>query len=627
MDTLESRVEELRQELREKDANLHKAATIGKQLLEENHKLEQQNEDLVNEYTAQIRDLEQEKYTLQMQLANKEHLEQYHATELKCLQESKEKETAAVREQMELKHSLELKKLRATSEAFQSDLEHGRIENEQLREKLKISESALKDALDKANATILEQTMSAEDRMYAVQEENNTLTAEKMELSARLKESKDEVEQLHYAKHMLTQQNAELESRADEEHTQCLTYFRNLQEVRTQVQELQAELDLIKLQSTDPNSKGNSLFAEVEDKRQALEKKMIGMQLNLDAAKKQLTHKKQQIQNLKYQIAGLLQMDRGGAAASQVEQLEQLLAQSRTDVQNLTQKLHNVQSHQKSSGIVLEDCGGAPESPSRDRLKRFYQSKLDQAGKEKENVEKELQSQRMQRMFLSDRLVECQRNLYASEKRVQQLQSTLIVKGVKIDELRAKLTEHGIAVDKEVKGGYKERIPGPDDFVTKKPEPKEGSDSKPLQALPGDSGEMITKGSKSGVRPSESMRGASRADRDGSNPAGREPLGEPMTNRPSIPPADGDKPPRKKVVSISSKVTDMEDEEAFHGSGKHCAADGEENTMEGENRRKRKEATAEDGRSKGPRVRGPCGGRLAVPTMIRKDCPDECKQQ
>ncbi|XP_072176752.1 protein Spindly-A-like [Diadema setosum] len=611
MDSLESRVEELRQELREKEANLHKAATIGKQLLEENHKLEQQNEDLVNEYTAQIRDLEQEKYTLQMQLANKEHLEQYHATELKCLQESKEKEIAAVREQMELKHSLELKKLRATSEAFQSDLEHGRIENEQLKEKLKTSESALKDALDKANTAILDQTMSAADRMYTVQEENNVLTAEKMELSARLKESKDEVEQLHYAKHMLTQQNAELESRADEEHTQCLTYFRNLQEVRTQVQELQAELDLIKLQSTDPNSKGNSLFAEVEDKRQALEKKMIGMQLNLDAAKKQLTHKKQQIQNLKYQIAGLLQMDRGGAAASQVEQLEQLLAQSRTDVQNLTQKLHNVQSNQKSTAVVLEDSEGAPKSPSRDRLKRFYQSKLDQASKEKENVEKELQSQRMQRLFLSDRLVECQRNLYASEKRVQQLQSTLIVKGVKIDELRAKLAEHGIAVDKEVKGGYKERIPGPDDFE-KKPEPKAGSGSKPLQ---GESGKKNIGGSKSGVPPSEQ--------------AGKEPLGEQMANRPSIPSADGDKPQRKRVVSISSKVTDMEGEKAGHSSGEHCgAADGEENVVEGDNKRKRKEGTTEDGRSKGPWVRGPCGGRLVVPAkVIQKDCPDECKQQ
>ena len=37
----------------------------------------------------------------------------------------------------------------------------------------------------------------------------------------------------------------------------------SIQETHMQLEELQAELDLIKLESTDPNKKGNSLFAEV----------------------------------------------------------------------------------------------------------------------------------------------------------------------------------------------------------------------------------------------------------------------------------------------------------------------------------------------------------------------------
>lgn len=51
---LEEKIERLKQELNESEANVHKAASFGKDLLETNRELEQRNEDLIIEHTRQI---------------------------------------------------------------------------------------------------------------------------------------------------------------------------------------------------------------------------------------------------------------------------------------------------------------------------------------------------------------------------------------------------------------------------------------------------------------------------------------------------------------------------------------------------------------------------------------------
>lgn len=63
--------------------------------------------------------------------------------------------------------------------------------------------------------------------------------------------------------------------------------------------ELRMEIESLKLAETDPARKGNSLFAEVEDHRQAMERQLVNYKTNYNILKKQTEFKVQQVANLK----------------------------------------------------------------------------------------------------------------------------------------------------------------------------------------------------------------------------------------------------------------------------------------------------------------------------------------
>ena len=63
--------------------------------------------------------------------------------------------------------------------------------------------------------------------------------------------------------------------------------------------------------------------------------------------------------------------------------------------------------------------------------------------REFEGVERELVTQQTRRMVLEDQLLDCQRKLYRVEKDAHQLRSGKAMLALKVDELKAKLCEHG----------------------------------------------------------------------------------------------------------------------------------------------------------------------------------------
>lgn len=70
--------------------------------------------------------------------------------------------------------------------------------------------------------------------------------------------------------------------------------------------ELKMEIESLRLAETDPAKKGNSLFAEVEDQRQAMEKKLLSYKTNYNVVKKQYDLKTEQINKMK--VCGYLYM-------------------------------------------------------------------------------------------------------------------------------------------------------------------------------------------------------------------------------------------------------------------------------------------------------------------------------
>lgn len=68
---------------------------------------------------------------------------------------------------------------------------------------------------------------------------------------------------------------------------------------KEEMMELKMEIESLRLAETDPAKKGNSLFAEVEDQRQAMEKKLLSYKTNYNIVKKQYDLKTEQINKMK----------------------------------------------------------------------------------------------------------------------------------------------------------------------------------------------------------------------------------------------------------------------------------------------------------------------------------------
>lgn len=72
-----------------------------------------------------------------------------------------------------------------------------------------------------------------------------------------------------------------------------------LQKNKDEVMELRLEVESLRLAETDPARKGNSLFAEVEDQRQAMEMQLINYKTNYNILKNQYDIKTQQLAKMK----------------------------------------------------------------------------------------------------------------------------------------------------------------------------------------------------------------------------------------------------------------------------------------------------------------------------------------
>ena len=81
-----------------------------------------------------------------------------------------------------------------------------------------------------------------------------------------------------------------------------------MDEVREEIQEYQVEIDQLKMGKSDPNSKGNSLFSEVEDRRHIVESQLAAMKSKYENIKVQLDLKNQQLKKVKMNNISLLNM-------------------------------------------------------------------------------------------------------------------------------------------------------------------------------------------------------------------------------------------------------------------------------------------------------------------------------
>nr|XP_045601389.1 protein Spindly-like isoform X2 [Procambarus clarkii] len=445
-----SKLNDLQQRLQEAEKNAILAATYGKQLLEENHDLHTKLEDTFKESTTKIEELQQQNHCISLKLEAKIAIERSLSQELEHLRAQHKQELSSQARshgQEILKHTKKVSEMEAAAESQQMKLN-------QMEEHIVLLKTQLKDVQEKlemCNFSIHEQ--SVDETTASMQSQIMTLSCEKQELEVQMSSMKAEMKtgkhKLAKAEDAITRLKAELE----EKECQCTSYYNALEQNKTDMQELRMEIDSLRLAETDPARKGNSLFAEVEDHRQAMEKQLLSYKTNYTIAKKQNELKSQQINKMKLQLASLLSLSSVKSDGDYLTRLEESLASARTQLEKFAKRCQELESQQDttSSSQIYIGKDGEDRNSLFQGLYSESQTKIAEIGQK-------LRTAEFDKVVLSDRVLQLQRKLRQAEVNHDASRAEAIRLRVRLEEMASKKGEKMYPSIKEQKV-YVEKIP------------------------------------------------------------------------------------------------------------------------------------------------------------------------
>ncbi|KAG7157341.1 Spindly-B-like [Homarus americanus] len=423
MDTNESsKFAELQQRLKEAEKNTILAATYGKELLEENHELHTKLENVIKEYATKIEAMEQEKYSLSQKLETHLHTERSLALELEQLREQ---------------HNIQIESMEAKA-TLNHDHEHQqhvkKMELSQMKERMVLQEAQLKEAqerLDMCNSSIHEQ--STDEATATMQSQIMTLTCEKQELEVQVSSltALKKADKYRLAKAEKTV--SKLEAEVEEKECQCTSYYNALEKNKEEMQELNMEIESLRLAETDPARKGNSLFAEVEDHRQAMEKQLLKKRNSVT----QNGSGKMKNFAMKQNTLALLR-------AGLVTGRRQITLVVRTSV--------------VLSGVLLRErmMEGVDEDQD---TNSFFQNMYGKSQKKIAELGQELHTAQFDKVVLSDQILQLQRKLRQAEGARDATNAEIIRLTVKLEEMASEKNREISPGSQEVKRVV-EKIPG-----------------------------------------------------------------------------------------------------------------------------------------------------------------------
>ena len=211
-----------------------------------------------------------------------------------------------------------------------------------LKERIEVSDKQLQEAAEAMNQSVGGQSLSTE--FAELHAHNVDLLKEKQSLECEVARARVEAQEAA-AKQQAATARVELVSRELEE-AQCSisSYCRAVEAAKTEAAELQAQLDAVAINDLNEDGKGNSLFSEVNDRREKVEtqlkvyeEKFAMLKSNYDVKLAEL--QKTKMHNAKLlSIAGTSVSDSGHAA-----RLEELLATERNKNKSLRERLDTME--------------------------------------------------------------------------------------------------------------------------------------------------------------------------------------------------------------------------------------------------------------------------------------------
>ncbi|XP_077183252.1 protein Spindly isoform X2 [Paroedura picta] len=430
----------LRSQLKEAEEERRKAAQYGLELMEVQNVLQNQLDELQNEMVTLTEKFEQEKYSLQRELELKSRMLGSLNAEYDTLKQLQNTQLETLREQQERLHGQEINELKTKVEKLKSELDESLLSEKQLKHKV----DHLKEIITSKSQELrimserVHETMSSE--VLNLQLELIALENSKGELEDRLHELQYSKEQLELVNRNLSNRVSRLEEEREDKEKDLASYCNALEKAREVNRDLQAQLDHAQQEALDPSSKGNSLFAEVEDKRAEMERQLISANVKYQLLQKQHTFIREHLQRMKLQMATLLRMKGSQGEHDQLERLQNMLQQKNSEIEELLMKVKQLEKSkvsENSKELMLYNTSECTEFGHR-YYTDLLQMKLENSDKELENLRSELSLQRMKALFENQRVLEMERKLFASERQLEACQSDSINLRVLLEELRIK---------------------------------------------------------------------------------------------------------------------------------------------------------------------------------------------
>ncbi|XP_037635996.1 protein Spindly isoform X2 [Sebastes umbrosus] len=436
----EEEIQRLRSRLRESEEQVRQAAQAGLDLLNQQVEMQNSLDEQRVEMTNALEALEQDKYSLQKDVALKTRMVESLQSDYDCVKNQQTQQLEEQQVHLERSHSAALNELNNKMLRLQSALEESQLNEKQLKHKVEVQTETLNNKMEELRALNEHTQSSMTSEMMEVQMKIMELESIKVELEQTLQESQYRQQQLELTNSSLQRHLERITEEKEDREKEAVSCFNSLEKSREANRDLQIQLDQVLQQAQDPNSKGNSLFAELEDKRAQMERQLISVKVQHVSLQKQHAFSKQQLQSMKVQIANLMQLQGSRADPAQLERLQSMLSEKNGEIQNLMTKLQRLEKVEMM--LKSQPANPAPAGSGDGQDETYYtdllQMKLNNTVKDAERLGDELSLQRMKSLSESQRALELERKLFSSERQLKQTQSDKIKLQLRVEELQNK---------------------------------------------------------------------------------------------------------------------------------------------------------------------------------------------
>ena len=323
-----------------------------------------------------------------------------------------------------------------------------------LHERLEVTEKQLQEASEAMNQSVGGQSLSSE--FAELHSQHVDVIKEKQALEVEVTRHKAEAAEA-VARQQAAVARVELLQRELEE-AQCSlsSYARVVEAAKMEAMELQAQLDAVTMDNLNEDGKGNSLFSEVNDRRERVENQLKVYEEKYEVLKNNYDVKMVELQKTKMHNAKLLSI--AGSSHSDTghtARLEELLASERTKNKSLRDRLDTLEKlSAKTEPLVVPVTQGAVmDSSSNETVMvphtqseeySYLSSMLTNTQRSNEELKQQLKEQFRLSLEDSDKIREMTRKVNMLETERQKLKAQNYTLKINIDELKCKKGEQKI---------------------------------------------------------------------------------------------------------------------------------------------------------------------------------------